>query len=299
MDSHFPYRSAVLGPAHHFAGVQEGGPGPAAHAGPGFSVQALGVDYGSRSVLSQLHLAPVAPGQVVGVLGPNGVGKSTLMRALARLLPAHGQARLGTVDLLDCPRPQHLQRVAYLPQVLPQLSSLRVLETLNGALRATCPGLPAAEREARLQAVLARLQLHALAMQRMDRLSGGQRQMVGLAQVLVRQTPLLLLDEPTSALDLRWQVLALETVRQVAREHAAIACIALHDLNLAARFCDRLVLLGRQGVLAEGTPGEVLRPALLRQAYGVEARVEFTTRQDCVVVVERACAVEDGAAARR
>jgi iron complex transport system ATP-binding protein len=147
--------------------------------------------------------------------------------------------------------------------------------------------------------VLARLQLHALAMQRLDRLSGGQRQMVGLAQVLVRQTPLLLLDEPTSALDLRWQVLALETVRQVARERAAIACIALHDLNLAARFCDRLVLLGRQGVLAEGAPGEVLRPELLRRAYGVEARVEFTSRQDCVVVVERACAVGDGAAVRR
>jgi iron complex transport system ATP-binding protein len=177
--------------------------------------------------------------------------------------------------------------VAYLPQVLPQPSSLRVYEALYGAQRATCPGLNAEEREQRLQAVLERRQLHALALQRMDRLSGGQCQMVGLAQVLVRQTPLPLLDEPTSALDLRWQVLALETVRQAARERGAVVCVALHDLNLAARLCDRLVLLGREGVLAEGAPGEVLQPALLRQAYAVEARVEFTARQDCVVV-ERA-----------
>jgi iron complex transport system ATP-binding protein len=296
MDSQTLYRSAPAGPLRSSQGAPSRAQAPRQEAAAGFSVSWLDVDYGSRSVLSRLRLAPVAPGQVVALLGPNGVGKSTLLRALARLLPARGQAWLGRVELMSCPRALHLQHVAYLPQVLPQLSSLCVYETLYGALRATCPELGAQAREQRLQAVLDRLQLHALAMRRMDRLSGGQRQMVGLAQVLVRQTPLLLLDEPTSALDLRRQVLALDTVRQVARERGAIACVALHDLNLAARFCDRLVLLGRQGVLAEGAPHEVLHPALLRQAYGVEARVEITAGQDFVVLVERACAMPDGEA---
>ncbi|AGK47238.1 ABC transporter family protein [Burkholderia thailandensis MSMB121] len=89
-------------------------------------------------------------------------------------------------------------------------------------------------------------------MKPLDSLSGGQRQMVGLAQVLVRHTPLLLLDEPTSALDLRWQLLALEAMRDAASRRAAIVVVAMHDLNLASRFCDRMVLLGPDGVLAGG-----------------------------------------------
>ncbi|AJY41588.1 ABC transporter family protein [Burkholderia humptydooensis] len=97
-------------------------------------------------------------------------------------------------------------------------------------------------------------------MKPLDSLSGSQRQMVGLAQVLVRNTPLLLLDEPTSALDLRWQLLALEAMRDAASRRAAIIVVAMHDLNLASRFCDRMVLLGPDGVLADGLPSEVLEP---------------------------------------
>jgi iron complex transport system ATP-binding protein len=109
-----------------------------------------------------------------------------------------------------------------------------------------------------------------------------------LAQVLVRRTPLMLLDEPTSALDLRWQMHTLHAVRKAARERGAIACIAMHDLNLAARTCDRLVLLGPQGLLADGAPATVLRSELLREAFRVEARIEHHIDAAPVVVVERA-----------
>lgn len=251
-------------------------------------IEAVEVAYGARRVLPPLSLHAVPPGSVVGVLGPNGVGKSTLLRAIARLVPARGEVHLGGIDLLRCRREERLRHVAYLPQTLPQASSLRVLEVIVGALRATCPALPAAEREARVAAVLAELQLLPLALARLDRLSGGQRQMVGLAQVLVRRTPLLLLDEPTSALDLRWQMRTLQALRGVARERGAIVCLAMHDLNLAARHCDRLVLLGPGGLLAEGPPDAVLRATLLREAFAVEARVERDARQVPVVVVERA-----------
>jgi iron complex transport system ATP-binding protein len=251
-------------------------------------INALDVAYGSRHVLSQLRLAEVQPGSVVGVLGPNGVGKSTLLRAIARLVPAHGEVRLGTLDLLACRRLEHLRHVAYLPQTLPQGSSLRVLEVIVGALRATCPNLAAGERDERLQSVLDGLHLMPLALRRLDQLSGGQRQMVGLAQVLVRRAPLMLLDEPTSALDLRWQMHTLRALREAARERGAVVCLAMHDLNLAARSCDRLVLLGAGGLLADGTPVEVLRPELLREAFQVDARIERVGGQAPIVLVDRA-----------
>ena len=251
-------------------------------------VRGLSVAYGPRQVLSGLTLAEVRPGSVIGVLGPNGVGKSTLLRAIARMVPAEGEVTLGSLDLLRGRRHEHLSRVAYLPQTLPQASSLRVLELTTAALRATCPELPAGEREARVQAVLSELQLLPLALRRLDELSGGQRQMVGLAQVLVRRTPLMLLDEPTSALDLRWQMHTLHAVRRAAVERGAIACVAMHDLNLAARCCDRLVVLGASGVLADGAPDSVLCAGLLREAFGVEARIERHAGAAPVVVVERA-----------
>ncbi len=250
----------------------------------------LHVAYGSRTVVPGLRLAPADPGCVIGVLGPNGVGKSTLLRAMARLVPARGTLRLGEVDLLHCSRAQLLGQVGYLPQSLPQACSLRVLEAVVGALRATCPGLSAQEHQARVHDTLAELSLYPLAMRRLDQLSGGQRQMVGLAQVLVRRTPLLLLDEPTSALDLRWQVLALEAVRHAAQARGTIVCMAMHDLNLASRFCDRLLLLGPAGLLADGPPAQVLSAELLREAFQVQASVQRTAAHDAVVLVERALA---------
>ncbi|KIP18952.1 ABC transporter [Burkholderia ubonensis] len=251
-------------------------------------IDGLDVAYGARTILARLSLRPVPPGSAVALLGPNGVGKSTLLRALARLVAARGAATLDRHDLLRGARRDHMRRVGYLPQTLPQPTSLLVYEAVRGALRATCGGLSADGQDARLERVFAQLNLHALATTPLDRLSGGQRQMVGLAQVLVRDTPLLLLDEPTSALDLRWQLLALEAMRDAVTRRGAIALVAMHDLNLAARFCDRLVLLGHEGVVADGGVADVLTPANLRRAYRVDARVERTVSGDYVTLAERA-----------
>ena len=256
-------------------------------------IDGLDVAYGARTILAKLSLQAIPPGSAVALLGPNGVGKSTLLRALARLVAARGALTLDGHDLLRGARREHMRRVGYLPQTLPQPTSLLVYEAVRGALRATCGGLSADAQDARLERVFGQLNLHPLATTSLDRLSGGQRQMVGLAQVLVRETPLLLLDEPTSALDLRWQLLALEAMRDAVARRGAIALVALHDLNLAARFCDRLVLLGRDGVLADGGAADVLTPANLRRAYRVEARVERTASGDYVTLAERAASAEE------
>ncbi|MCO8626740.1 ABC transporter ATP-binding protein [Burkholderia multivorans] len=257
-------------------------------AEPMLNIDGLCVRYGARVVLEDLSLAPVRPGTMIGLLGPNGVGKSTMLRALARLASSSGRATFGGFDLLGGSRREHMRQVGYLPQTLPQPSSLLVYEAVCSALRATCGGMSDATRDRRLQQVFTQLRLHPLAMSPLDQLSGGQRQMVGLAQVLVRDTPLLLLDEPTSALDLRWQLLALEAVGDAARQRGAIVLVAMHDLNLASRFCDRLVLLSPDGLVADGAPADVLTPPNLRLAYHVDARVERTASGDYVALAERA-----------
>ena len=117
--------------------------------------------------------------------------------------------------------------------------------------------------------------------------------MIGLAQVLVRAPRLLLLDEPTSALDLRWQLQVLQAVRALVDEGKTLALIAVHDLNLALRFCDRIVVLGQGRVLASGRPADVLTPALLRTAYGVRARVERCALGHPIVLADEAIALTD------
>lgn len=232
------------------------------------------VGYRRRRVLSNLQLPPLEAGSLVAVLGPNGVGKSTLFKGLAGLLSCQGVQELHGESLQDLPHWRRNQLIGYLPQSLPQATSLVVYECLYAACRVGLADLDGPAIEQRIEQVVAELDMHSLALRRLSELSGGQRQMVGLAQVLVRQPQLLLLDEPTSALDLRWQLTVLERVKRVTRETGAIALVASHDLNLALRFCDQVLLLGPEGHCQLGAPEAVLSPASLAQAYGVVARVE-------------------------
>ena len=245
----------------------------------------LSVRYGQRPVLTDLCLPPVAAGSVVGLLGANGAGKSTLLRTLAGLQSATGTATLDGQSLLTS---THHEAVGYLPQSLPQGSPLLAYEAVLSTLRATRPDLSRRAAEQRIETVFDRLGLRDLALRTMAQLSGGQRQMVGLAQVLVRQPRLLLLDEPTSALDLRWQLSVLQTVRSLTVDHGCLALVAIHDINLAARFCDRLLILGDGTVIADGPPASALTPATLSDAYAVSARVERCSLGTPVVLADSA-----------
>ncbi|WP_029352210.1 ABC transporter ATP-binding protein [Bosea sp. 117] len=251
-------------------------------------VRNLGVGYGARRIIDRLTLPPVVPGTVTGLIGPNAAGKTTLLRALAGLLPAEGSVRLGEIELAGLGPAAHAGHVTYMPQALPQRVALTVLEAVLTALMSapTAPAGAAARRRA--MEALDRLGIASLASRGLDELSGGQRQLASLAQCLVREPKVLLLDEPTSALDLRHQLRVMQLVDEIARDRDIIAMVVLHDITLAARWCRRLIVLAEGAVAADGPPEEAVTPALLADVYGVEARVEADTRGHVQVMVDRA-----------
>ncbi|MBZ9558617.1 ABC transporter ATP-binding protein [Halomonas coralii] len=252
----------------------------------GLTVSGLTTGYRDRRVFQGLDLPTLPAGSLVGVLGPNAVGKSTLLQALAGLRPAGGEIRLGEIGLSALRGVQRMRHVGYLPQTLPQATSLVAYEAVASACRVARPELSREAVETLIESVFDRLSLRALAFKRLAAMSGGQRQMVGLAQVLVREPELLLLDEPTSALDLRWQLALIEAVRDAIARRRATCLMALHDINLALRHCDRVLLLGPDGLLAEGEPRTAITPESLRAAYGIEARLETCSQGRPVVLTD-------------
>jgi len=221
------------------------------------------------------------------LVGPNGAGKSTLLRTLAGLLPATGSARLGELELIGASLPERAAQVAFMPQALPGRVTLTVLEGVIGSLRATPTSVARRPAEVRRHAaaVLERIGIADIALEPLDRLSGGQRQLASLAQSMAREPKLLLLDEPTSALDLRHQVIVLELVRGLAAE-GRIALVVTHDLRLAARWADTVVVIDRGRVHAAGAPEAALTAGMLGEVYGVAGRVERCSHGTLQVIVD-------------
>lgn len=225
----------------------------------------LNVRYGACQAVAGVSLV-AEPGEVLGLIGANGSGKSSVMKAIAGLI-GHG-GRIGFGD--GGARPT---RLGYMPQDIGGRSALTVLETvLLGRLDRLGLRVAAADLAA-VAAVLAELDLAALSDRRLSELSGGQRQLVYLAQALAGDPPVLLLDEPISALDIRHQLDVLETVRRLTRSRNLSTLIVLHDLNAAARFCDRLGLMAEGAILVAGIPAQVLTPDHLAKAFHIEATI--------------------------
>lgn len=253
-------------------------------------LQDFSVRYGSRVVVQEMDLAALPEGGVVALVGANGAGKSSILRALAGLHPMRGQALLDGVDLAHLSATRRARQVAYMPQSLPQATALTIFESVLGAVCTACPQWSRAEALRRVETVLIELGLESLALRPLAALSGGQRQMAGLAQLLARAPRLMLLDEPTSALDLRWQLCLMQALQAHVQREGAVCLMAVHDLNLAARFSTEWLVLAQGQVLARGAPAQILTPELLQQAYGIEARVEACSLGTPMVIAERAVA---------
>ena len=250
----------------------------------GLLAEGISVRFGARPVLSGLDLPLLRPGEVTVLAGPNAAGKSTLLRAIAQLQAHAGRVVLDGQDLARMPAQARARLVGFMPQTLPGASSLVALESVIAALRAGAT-VGARQADQMAMAVMEKLGIAALALEPLSALSGGQRQMVSLAQAIVRDPRLLLLDEPTSALDLARQVRLLSELRRLAGEGRIVVAV-LHDLALAAQWADRIVLLHGGKTLAEGRPEAVLTPQLLAQVYGVEARVERCSRGRIMVLID-------------
>lgn len=257
----------------------------------------IAVQRGERQILSDIDLSLPA-GQVIGVLGANGAGKSTLLAALAgELSPSTGRITLNGRPLSAWPAAELARCRAVLPQS-PSLQFDLPVATVIGMgayphARHTRIGAPRtdsrdtaqaamAEDQRILQRVLVLADVQDLYERRYRRLSGGEQQRVHLARVLYQlllarhgndEYRVLMLDEPTASLDPRHQLQLLSAVYTLAHEENVAALVIVHDLNLAAGCCDRLLLLGQGRVAACGTPAQVLTPDTLRQVYGVEATV--------------------------
>lgn len=237
---------------------------------PLLQVDAVRAGYRERDVLAGVTMS-VAPGELCAILGPNGAGKSTLVRACLGMIPLRsGEVRVGGRALAEWPRPELARFAGWVPQNTETISGFTGLELV---LMGRSPhlgrwGLPSKADVALAEAALEELGVAALASRPVDRLSGGERRLLFFARALVQEPKVLFLDEPTAFLDLRHQVDSLQCLRR--RTQAGMAIVAiLHDVNLAAAFADRVVMLKDGAVLASGPAAEVLQAQTLQQLYDV------------------------------
>ena len=209
-------------------------------------------------------------GGICAVLGPNGTGKTTLLKLLLGILkPSSGEMLLSGMPIGRMTAQRRARKLAYIPQDVSLRFPLSVFEFVLLGRKPWFVWGPSPSDVALTGTVLSRLDLDALAERPLANLSGGQRQKVALARALVQETDWLLLDEPTSSLDLRHQVEVLTTARRVATKQGKGVILSMHDINLAARYADTILLMKDGGIVASGAPADVLTGERIASVYGL------------------------------
>jgi iron complex transport system ATP-binding protein len=238
------------------------------------SVDHVSVQLDGQTILRDIDFA-LSAGAWVGLIGPNGSGKTTLLRAIGALVPFDGQIALDGQPVEHLPAQERARRLAYVRQA-PSLTfdfTVQELVLLGRAPHRGWMQSYQAEDRDRVRAALARVDLEGFAGRSVLSLSGGELQRVFLAQALVQEADLLLLDEPTSHLDVHYQFAFMEQVRALVAEGRTVLTV-FHDLELAARHAERLLVLREGRLVEDGPPDAVLTPDCIADVFGMRARVD-------------------------
>lgn len=246
-------------------------------------LEGLGAQYGRIRVFEDITTETLEGGGLTALIGPNAAGKSTLFKRIAGLLKGDGVVHLSGAEALSRP-------ICYMPQDTGANAVLTVYESILLAAKQGGGWKVSEEELAEIDEILKSLRITDLAFRDLGALSGGQRQLVSIAQALVRKPKVLLMDEPTSALDLFRQIEVLEYMHGLARKTGIAVLIALHDLNHAMRYCDQSMVVADGRLVASGPTNEVITPQLLRDVYKVEARIEACTQGRPLLIVDAAVA---------
>lgn len=232
----------------------------------------LSFSYGSQQILKCINLT-FQPGKMTAVIGPNATGKSTLLKCISGILRGQGDILLDGMNI-NTLKPQDIaEKISYLSQ---EGCGKAVLSVFEVVLLGRVHSLSLKVKEAEINYVLKilrQLGIEKLAARNVCELSGGQRQMVFIAQAIVREPSILLLDEPTNSLDLHRELEMLELIKELTISRNLTTVVTLHQLDMAARYADEIVVLSDGEVYAAGQPTEVLNPDMLRTVYQVNAAV--------------------------
>ncbi len=235
----------------------------------------ISIRYGKKTFIDQLNLQ-IKPGMISTIIGPNGSGKSTLLKTMARILqPETGSVLLSGKDIHQLASKQVAQQLAILPQHIQTPEQMTVSELVwlgRHPHQRFLKGRSERDEQAVYEA-LEQTDMLAFATRDVKSLSGGQQQRAWIAMALAQDTPCLLLDEPTTFLDMAHQLDVLELLKKLNRTQQKTIVMVLHDINLAARYSDELILLSNGMLMAQGTPQDILTETLLYQIFNINVRV--------------------------
>ncbi len=250
-------------------------------------INQLSFNYRSRQVLSGVNFSALK-GEVVSLVGPNGAGKSTLLKCINKILkPCSGSVRVDGKDVAPMDIKKISRIFGYVPQTALSTFPATVFDTVLLGRRPFMNWTVGRENRDKVYDILVRMKLDHMALRQFSELSGGEQQKTLVARALVQAPRVLLLDEPTSSLDLHHQLDVMDHVVSIVKEQGICAVMAIHDLNLAALYSDRMVFLKNGQIRENGSPGTVLCPDIIQSVYGVKATVNHYSQGPHIVPLRK------------
>lgn len=236
-------------------------------------VRNLEFSYSSVKVLEDVTME-LTQSQMIGIVGPNGTGKSTLIRCIDRILePKSGSILLDEKNIKHMAMMEIAKKLGYVPQTISSIFPTTVFDTVLMGRRPHIGWRSSNGDREKIVEILQLMEIEDIAMKEFNELSGGQQQKVLIARALAQEAEMLLLDEPTSNLDIRHQIEVMEIIKDLIAKKNISAVMAVHDLNLASRYADRVIMMKGGRIFDAGNPLDVLTPENIRSVYGVDAEV--------------------------